>query len=396
MRAVRCKGAVAFLICGSIGSQAVGGAFQLNERSPIALGTSLSGSVSAASDVTFAAFNPAALTVVETFAIGGNFSVVAPVSDGTIQSGPFAGQTFDADRTGLVPSVSTGYRLTRRIVVGFTTYTPFGLKTGYPDDSPVAPDALESELITLSLSPTVSYDLLDNVTVGASANLLYVDATLDNAAVDLEGDKFGFSFSVGVLAEPVPGTRIGAAYHHGYDLEIGTRSFGGFPGDVAASLPNWLQIGLTQSVTDDLRLMAEGRWVNWSKFDSVDITTPALSGTALGEVSEVQNYEDTLFFGVGAEYDVTERFTVRGGFAYDQTPTTNASRTARVPDEDRLWISMGGSYDLTDSISIDAGYSYLYALEDPVVKLRNGAAAGTKVIYDAAAHIISIGGSFRF
>jgi len=166
-----------------------------------------------------------------------------------------------------------------------------------------------------------------------------------------------------------------------------------------ASLPNWIQVGVTQSVTDKLRIMAEGRWINWSRFDSIDISTPALEGGAfdsLSSVSDVQAYKDALFFAVGAEYDVSDRFTVRGGVAWDETPTTDEFRTARIPDEDRLWLSVGASYDITDSMSADFGYSYLHALKDPEVTLRNGPLAGSKVKYDGGTHIFSLGWSMKF
>lgn len=396
MKTFLCAGASALLMSTLAGSQALAGAFQLNERSTAAQGASFAGSVSAARDVTFATFNPAALSTVDTLDVGGNISLVSPISNGTIESGPFSGRKLDADVLGVVPSVAIGYRVTPDLVLGFTTYSPFGLKTEYEKFSPVQADARDSELTTISFSPTVSYDVLDNLTLGASFNVLYADARLTSAAVDLDGDDFAFGFSAGLLFTPVKGTQIGAAYHHGYDFDIKTDSFGGFPGEAETSLPNWFQVGVTQSLTDDLRVMAEGRWINWSRFDSIDITTPALAATPFGSVSDIQNYNDAFFVSAGAEYDVSERFTIRGGVAWDETPTSDAFRTVRVPDEDRIWLSAGASYNVTDSISIDLAYSYLRALKDPDVTLRNGPLAGTRVEYDGGAHIFSIGGSLQF
>ncbi len=392
--------AIASVLLASIGglgtTQANAGAFQLNERSAQALGSSLAGSASAASDVTYAMFNPAALTTVERFEAGGSVSLVMPIAEGTLKDGPLAGTKVDGDENGIVPSLALGYRVTDDLVLGLTTFAPFGLKTDYGSNSTVQADATKSELTTVSISPTVSYDVLDNLTLGAALDILYADATLDSAVVDLAGDDWAVGFSLGLLFEPVEGTRIGAAYHHGYDLKVDTNSFGGFPGEVEASLPNWVQLGVTQEVRDDLRLMAEGRWINWSRFDSIDISTPALDGTPFGQVSDVQNYNDSWFFAVGAEYDLNDRFTLRSGLGYDQTPTTDAWRTVRVPDEDRLWISGGFSCAIGERFTVDASYSYLYALSDPDVTLRNVPLAGTKIEYDGGAHIVSIGGSLRF
>ena len=303
----------------------------------------------------------------------------------------------------MVPAFTLGYRVNKKLVVGFATYSPFGLSTDYDKFSAVQADARESDLLTISISPMVSYDVLDNLTFGVALNVLYAEARLTSAGpvgdLELDGNDWAVGFSVGMLFEPVPGTRIGAAYHHGYDLDLPTDTFLGFKGVAEASLPNWVQIGVTQSVSDKLRIMAEGRWINWSRFDSIDISTQALEGgpfDALSSVSDVQGYNDSLFFAVGAEYDVSDRFTVRGGLAWDETPTSDKFRTARIPDEDRVWFSLGASYNLSDSMSADFAYSYLYALRKADVTLRNGPLAGSEVEYDGGAHIISLGWSMKF
>jgi long-chain fatty acid transport protein len=404
VKIVACAGASALLITTLSGSLAYAGAFHLNERSTAALGASLSGSVSSARDVTFATFNPAALKTVESFEAGGNISIILPVAEGTIKDGPAAGTKVDGDLLAVVPSFAVGYRINEDLVLGFTTYSPFGLSTDYDKFSAVQADARESDLLTISFSPTVSYNVLDNLTFGASLDVLYAEARLTSNGgalgdIELDGHDWAVGFSVGMLFEPVAGTRIGAAYHHGYDLDLPTDTFLGQRGVAEASLPNWLHIGITQSVTDNIRIMAEGRWINWSRFDSIDISTPALEGGPfdfLSSQSEVQGYKDSLFFSIGAEYDATDQFTLRGGVAWDETPTSDKFRTARIPDEDRLWFSIGTSYSISDSMSADFGYSYLHALRKADVTLRNGPLAGSKVEYDGGAHIISLGWQLKF
>jgi long-chain fatty acid transport protein len=375
------------------GSQALAGAFHLNERSAAALGASLSGSVSSARDVTFATFNPAALKTVEKFESGGNISAVLPIAEGTFQNGPLDGTDVDGDLLGVVPSLALGYRLNNKLVVGFTTYAPFGLSTDFDKDSPVQADARESDLLTVSISPSVAYSITDNLTFGASLDVLYAEARLSSNGgalddIELDGNDWGVSFSAGLLFEPIPGTQIGAAYHHGYDLKFPTDTFLGQRGNAQASLPGWAHIGVTQRITDDLR-----------KFDSIDISTPALAGTpfaSLSSVSDVRGYKDSFFVSVGTEYDINDQLTVRGGVAWDETPTTDKLRSVRVPDEDRLWLSVGASYNITESMSADLAYSYLHALRDADVKLRNGPLAGSELDFDGGAHIFSLGWHLKF
>lgn len=396
MHQARRTGAAAALAVLALPGLAFAGAFQINERSARAQGASFAGSASAAGDVTFATFNPAALAGVEGIELGGNLSYISPISDGTVQTGPFAGQEVDADRWAVVPSGVGAWRVTEKLVLGLANYTPFGLKTQYPVNWAGQADARTSELRAVAISPMVAYEVMEGLTFGAALDVLYADVRLTSAAVNLDGDDLAVSFRAGVHWQLLPTTSVGIAYHHGYDLSPDTAAFGGLPGKAEASLPNWVQAGVTHGFTDDFRVMLEGRWINWSVFDEIVITTPGLAGTPLGRVSDEQEYEDAFFLAAGAEYDLSEALTLRGGIAYDDTPTTDAFRTPRVPDADRLWLSAGASYAVTETMSVDFAYSYLLALEDAEVTLRNGPLAGTIVDYESGAHIVSIGGSIRF
>lgn len=380
------------------------GAFQLNERSTKALGASLAGSVSAASDVTFILFNPAALSSVENVALGGSLSLVSPISDATIVDGPAAGLTDDADSPRAVPSSAAALRLTDDLVVGFGVYAPFGLVTKYDQTFPSAGDALTSEIDAVSFSPMVSYEVMDGLSFGAAFNVLALDARLTNSAIVLDGYNVEYGFSVGAHWEPLEGTKVGIAYHGGYDATLeGTHQNAFLGGAIAndlsaeASLPSTFQVGVTQSITEDFRVMGEFRWINWSVFDTIELSTPSFAfAPPFDDLSEEQNYEDAFFGAIGAEFDINDQFTVRGGIAYDQTPTTDEFRTPRVPDADRLWISAGISFSMSEHMTMDASYSYLHALEDPTVSIRTGPVAGSTIEYDGGAHIFSVGGQIKF
>lgn len=378
------------------------GAFQLNERSTKALGTALAGSVSAASDVSFAGFNPAALSGVGTAEIAGNLSAVLPRTDGEIVTGPAAGFGFESGQGAPVGSFAAGYRVNDALVVGLVTHAPFGLETAHPDGFPGAADATTSKLLSLQVSPTVAWEPVDGLTFGAAADILYVDVTLKSAVTELEGEDIAAGFSAGILWEPTGTTNVGIAYHTGFDLETDGDQFNRLLGGVSApltaraSLPGMLQVGITQGVTGDLRVMAEGRFIDWSVFDSLDFSSPGLAGTPFADFSEEQQYEDAFLVAAGAEYDIDQALTLRGGVAYDDTPTTDAFRTVRVPDGDRMWLSLGASYALSERMTVDLAYNYLRVLDDVAVTLRNGALAGSRLDYEGDVHIVSIGGSVRF
>ncbi|MEM6489125.1 MAG: outer membrane protein transport protein [Pseudomonadota bacterium] len=434
--AARCAGLLApamaaplLLIPMLLPGQAHAGAFQINERSAKSQGLSYADSVSGAKDPTYAGFNPAALATVQGLEIAGNASGIFPIADGSTTSlvidgmpapaaPPGVATETNADRSGFVPASAIGYRIDDQFVVGFTLKTPFGLATENPDTFIGAGDGIQSSLVTIEASPAIAYEVTDRLALGFAFNIIVIDARLTNSLLTLDGVDYEFGFSAGALWEPIDGTRIGLAYHHSYDADIsGEAIFSPAGGDVVgplagrafdtevnAGLPSTVQIGITQDLTDDLRISVEGRYIRWSVFDAITTTIDAVGF----EAADPQNYEDAFFVAAGAEYDVNDRLTIRGGVAYDDSPTVDTTslteaglgRTVRVPDADRLWLSTGFSYDLPPlfglDTTLDASYSYLLALEDPEVVIRSGPFAGSTVEYDGGAHIFSVGGSVRF
>jgi len=128
--------------------------------------------------------------------------------------------------------------------------------------------------------------------------------------------------------------------------------------DASADLdtPESLGVSLSQQVTNRLSLSGTVEWTNWSRFDELRVKFDSGAPDAVTP----ENWNDTYFFSLGADYKLTDKFTVRGGVAYDQSPVSDKFRTARLPDEDRYWIAIGGTYAVTDAISIDAGYTHIF------------------------------------
>jgi long-chain fatty acid transport protein len=61
---------------------------------------------------------------------------------------------------------------------------------------------------------------------------------------------------------------------------------------------------------------------------------------------------------------MSETLTLRGGVAYDQTPTTAEHRDVRVPDASRKWVSLGLSWRPSQQAEYNFGYTHLFT-SDP-------------------------------
>ena len=115
------------------------------------------------------------------------------------------------------------------------------------------------------------------------------------------------------------------------------------------TLPDVVTIGATWQATPQLALLATVEWTDWSLFQSVNITptNPALPGTVIQE-----NWRNTWFFSVGANYRIMDRLMLQGGVGYDESPVTPANRTTRIPDSNRVLLSVGAQYDVLPNVTL--------------------------------------------
>lgn len=400
-------------LAASLGAGAAeAGGFTLQERSAAAQGASFAGADSGGDDITYAGFNPAALGNVAGFEAGASAAVVLfDVEAETLNPFTMQGARHQPGETDLAPAGAVGYRLTEDFVVGLTAHAPFGLSTEYPNDAlewPWAGAALDSEVVDFAVTPLIAWNVTPRLSVAAGPQIHYVDATLSSAAGapgtlgavfpafpvgEVEGDTVELGFQAGLLFEPLDGTTLGLSYTSGYDLDIDgdfTSPAGRFDARARAEIPAVLGVGLRQALGADVRLLANLRYYDWSAFDRIEVSLPP----GLPEASEVTDYDDAIFAGVGLEADVWRGLTLRGGVAYDETPTPDRLRSPRVPDSDRIWLSAGASYRWSRSFRVDFGYSLLLAEEETIP--ANGSTILAPVELDGTAHVLSLGVSMRF
>ena len=126
-------------------------------------------------------------------------------------------------------------------------------------------------------------------------------------------------------------------------------------------------------------------WTGWSDF----LVLRIVNGNGTPAVPTVtENWDDSYRYSVGANYHFNDRLTLRGGVAYDETPVSDAYRTARIPDEDRTWIAFGAQYHLSGRSVLDVGYAHLFVKDARINKTETGPVTLTGT-YEGAVDILS-------
>jgi long-chain fatty acid transport protein len=411
------------------GRQACASGFALREDSAIFGGYADAGAASSADSLATITDNPAGMTYFDgTFSSAGA-TLIDPVtsisvtgaSSTAVPGGPSYPIQGDSGRgptiAKVIPATYFLVSPTDNLRLGIGVTVPFGLITSYSYNSLVRYQALESEIESLDINPSIAYKVNDWLSIGGGFSVQKDKAKLTNAIdfgtlvpdqlflrglinqnqlnaqlatasgqlandgrADLVGTSWGVGWDVGIIVEPVAGTKLGLSYRSGINQQIQGRANFAVPTQYQAlvkavgafqdtqakadlSLPGNVWAGITQEITPQLTLDLSYQWTEWSRFKAirVDFTNPNQP-----PVIQPYNYQNSSFVAVGGSYKWDDRLTLRGGFAYDQTPTTDQLRDYRLPDSDRYWLSTGASYRLTDDITITGSYTHIFFANNTV------------------------------
>jgi len=203
--------------------------------------------------------------------------------------------------------------------------------------------AEEFTLKVIELNPSMSYKVMDNLSVGAGIRLIYsegvvksnsaeanaIDPRVPSGARDMEGDTIEFGYNLAVAYKPTDDINIAATYRSNIDLDQeGTAKLYGsgqlfYDGDATVSvpLPAALNLAISKTWNNTFTLEFNYERTYWSAYENLDFGyTGANSSLIPGAFRHSnKNWEDANTFRLGATM-VLDKITVMMGFAIDETP----------------------------------------------------------------------------
>ncbi len=392
-------------------SAAEASGFALREYSGSAQGNANAGATASAEDVSYMAYNPAGITRHRGSHLAVNVAGIVPRSrfslDGstTVLGGNIGGGNGGSDAAPdvLVPALFYSHEITPRLFAGVSLTVPFGLSTDYEPGWAGRYHALKTELTTFDLNPVVAYKLTPRLSVAGGIRIAYTRGELSNAVdfgtldalpvasggmggafggtpaqddghVRVEGDDIAWGFNLGLLYELAPGTRIGFAYRSrlqnqltgsarfnngavGNSIAGATNMFASGGVRATLNLPETASAGLHHAFGERFAVMGEVAWTRWNRLKELRVRfdNPDQPDDVIPE-----NWRNTWFVAAGATWRADERWTLRAGAAYDQTPVPDRTRTPRIPDQDRIWLSLGAGYQISPAFLAHIGYTRLF------------------------------------
>lgn len=381
--------AVAMMVAGAFATQTYAAGFQLSEQSAIQMGRAMAGAGVVGDDLSAVHYNPAGMTLLSGTRMQATGTWVAVNLDyegdsGQSENGRLKGQ--------IIPAGFITHQINDSLWAGLGLTVPYGMGTEFGEDWEGRERGTESMILTFDINPNLAWKINEKLSVGGGVSLQYAKAELGSGRIvsenghtinsNVKGDSWAWGWNVGVMFQPVETVRLGLAYrsHIAHNAD-GHTTLSNVPNallnpyapgvsnlrsdmEVRIKTPDTVTLSATWEATDALRLSGTARWSKWSNFRSLNVQNLDLAGTKLGTTVVENNWDDTWFFSVGADYKLNGQWTVRGGVAYDQGPVENQYRMAVIPDTDRVWFSGGASYKYTDNLTFDFGATYIKGVGD--------------------------------
>lgn len=176
------------------------------------------------------------------------------------------------------------------------------------------------------------------------------------------------------------------------------------------TMPEIATLSVFHQLLDDLALLGSLTWTNWSRIEELRFTYPDGSERGGSEIVEGEeedvrrrdlvvpfNWENTFRYGIGAVYTGLDRWTLRGGISFDETPVPDPEhRTPRGPDNDRLILGIGATWQWRDDLTVDLAYSYTDLGEPEINNRENPAGTHHRMEGDYRGYLQSLGAQLNW
>jgi long-chain fatty acid transport protein len=386
--------------------------FALREYGFDATATAFAGASAQADAPGFLATNPAASSGVDGWDAQFTLNAIYPTSDATYSvattsfATPTGGNATPNDfiLDAYEPGLSLRARVAEDLTVGLSVSAPWGLGTRYAPTWAGRYYAIESQLLTVNIAPSIAYRVSEDLVLSAGVQAQYAKGNLSNAIdfgtiglangvlgsvpgaqdgfAEVAASDWGFGFVAGALWSPSPDVTLGAAYRSAVVHELSgpvdftldgvgigavlsgvTGAFVDTRGVAKLTTPAITSVGARFALTPEVSLLAEAGFTQWSVFEELRVR---FANPVQPDSFQAYDWKDTWLGAVGVRYQPSQDWILRAGVAFDESPTRNATRDPRIPDSDRTWLAFGVHHDLTEGIGLQLGYARLMFPAEPI------------------------------
>lgn len=326
--------------------------------------------------------NPAGLVYLDsTFTLSAG---VTPVFAQVAWQNSTTGQYAETDNPMATPFYfNAAYKLSDRVSVGLSVYTPYGSTVEWPEDWAGSHLVNNIALQAIYIQPLASVKISDKFSVGGGPILVLgsvnfnknlnrtltdIDGNRANATVDASGVT-AWGWSLAAMYNVNEKLKLGLNYRAEVIMkaEDGDATFENIPDtplapfqdtkfDAELPMPAELTVGLSYQLNDKWLFAIDYNRAFWEVYESLDID---FADPNIPDSKNPRNYKDASIYRFGAEYKATDRLDLRVGYYYDESPVQEGYFAPETPRNDSQGFTAGLSLDVTSRLALDASFAYI-------------------------------------
>jgi long-chain fatty acid transport protein len=337
-----------------------------------------------------------------------------------------SGSTKGEDGVFPLPSFSIVYQVPDApLMLGLGVFPAGGFGVNYPADpsnpilSPKPPlgfgvGSIYSRFELLEIAPSVAYRVTDRLSVSFSPILDVAELELDPGIVaapfndngittypNLTHSRYAFGggFQLGTYYDMENGWRFGAALKSPQWLEPFR-----YNSDTAAGQPlnERFHIDFPMVASAGVSYTGFDRWVLGCDLRYVDYANTTgfrADGYDADGALRGLGWRSTFGVAVGGQYRISDNWSLRGGYSWNQNPIPSAELSANLAATtiEQHTVSVGVSYELADNVSLSL--AYLHAFSPPLtgpLTTAAGTVPGASVRSDLAVDSVIAGVVVKF
>lgn len=389
--------------------------FAINEWS--AEGVAMGGArMFAEDDAANVAYNPASITKVKGEVMKSSYTYLSPHGNYKLYDG--AGKEIEDGKNVVHAGWAVGSYYVRQINdkewFGIGAFPRFAMVSEFERESNASSNAFFSKLNGVSVTPTYAhkFDKKWSAAVGAEINYVglelqknaYATPTMNVGSVQIEGESYALGWNAAANYAFDDKNEIGVVYRSRitHSLEADAKAYSPMPNfNVKANaygvvtLPDSWDIGYNHKFDKKTRLELKATRTNWSTYDALNVYFDKPVFGKPNALSD-KNWENGWRYAIGLEHNLSDKYTVMAGFAFDESSIPHDGGDFMVPTGLRRTYSIGARYnDKKQTVTVALGWMDVGTL-DFAGHPEKGDAYSSAHAYDSFTKIASISYQRKF
>lgn len=389
--------------------------FAINEWS--AEGVAMGGArMFAEDDAANVAYNPASITKVKGEVMKSSYTYLSPHGHYKLYDG--AGKEIEDGKNVVHAGWAVGSYYVKQINdkewFGIGAFPRFAMVSEFERESNASSNAFFSKLNGVSVTPTYAHKFDKKWSAAVGAEINYVGLELQKNSYDprvqmnvgatqTEGESYALGWNAAANYAFDDKNEIGVVYRSRitHSLEADFKMYPVIGDKITAdaygvvTLPDSWDIGYNHKFDKKTRLELKATRTNWSTYDALNVYFDKPVFGKPNDLSD-KNWENGWRYAIGLEHNLSDKYTVMAGFAFDESSIPHDGGDFMVPTGLRRTYSIGARYnDKKQTVAVALGWMDVGTL-DFAGHPEKGDAYSSAHAYDSFTKIASISYQRKF